>query len=351
MSFPSLDAAKGEEDAGGRIRKVIGGDDKASAYAWKVLSESLLYSARRIPEIADDVVNIDNAIRWGFNWTLGPFETWDAIGLADSVARMRSEGKEIPENVEKMLASGNTSFYRRPGGTLGYYDFASGAYVPVPVSPEVIFLPALKERNKVVKENQGATLYDVGDGILCLEFHTKMNAVDGDIVSMMNEGVALAVITSYSIHYTKLYDTPPRVGAPPPAAASRPAVPSSVDNTCLEGVALMKEGKFERAMELFADVWKEIPGHRGVEENFPVALVGVKKSGDESQRQGRAGEAGKRWMAALKFFSHPALKGKKLPFSKEDLKESVDKLTDNLMEKGLADYREGRLEEARNNFV
>ncbi|HSL99478.1 MAG TPA: 3-hydroxyacyl-CoA dehydrogenase/enoyl-CoA hydratase family protein [Candidatus Limnocylindria bacterium] len=192
VSFPSLDAAKGEEDAGERIRKVIGGDDKASAYAWKVLSESLLYSARRIPEIADDVVNIDNAIRWGFNWTLGPFETWDAIGLADSVGRMRSEGKAIPENVEKMLAAGKTSFYRRPGGTLEFYDFASGAYVPVPVSPDVIFLPALKERNKVVKGNQGATLYDVGDGVLCLEFHTKMNAVDGDIVSMMNEGVALA---------------------------------------------------------------------------------------------------------------------------------------------------------------
>jgi 3-hydroxyacyl-CoA dehydrogenase len=192
VGFPSLDAAKGEENAGERIRKVIGGDDKASAYAWRVLSESLLYSARRIPEIADDVVNIDNAIRWGFNWTLGPFETWDAIGLADSVDRMRSEGKEIPENVEKMLAAGNSSFYRRPGGTLESYDFASGTYVPVPVSPDVIFLPALKERNKVVKKNLGATLYDVGDGVLCLEFHTKMNAVDGDIVSMMNEGVALA---------------------------------------------------------------------------------------------------------------------------------------------------------------
>jgi 3-hydroxyacyl-CoA dehydrogenase len=192
VSFPSLDAAKGEEDAGERIRKVIGGDDKASAYAWKVLSESLLYSARRIPEIADDVVNIDNAIRWGFNWTLGPFETWDAIGLADSVARMRREGKEIPGNVEKMLAAGNTSFYRRPGGTLEYFDFASGAYLPAPVSPDVIFLPALRERNKVVQENLGATLYDIGDGVLCLEFHTKMNAVDGDIVSMMNEGVARA---------------------------------------------------------------------------------------------------------------------------------------------------------------
>jgi 3-hydroxyacyl-CoA dehydrogenase len=192
VNFPSLDAAKRAEDVGERIRKVIGGDDKASAYAWEVLSESLLYSARRIPEISDDVVNIDNAIRWGFNWTLGPFETWDAIGLADSVARMRQEGKEIPGNVEKMLAAGNTSFYRRQGGTLEYYDFSKGAYLPVPVSPDVIFLPSLRERNKVVKENQGATLYDIGDGVLCLEFHTKMNAVDGDIVSMMNEGVARA---------------------------------------------------------------------------------------------------------------------------------------------------------------
>lgn len=109
---------------------------------------------------------------------------------------------------------------------------------------------------------------------------------------------------------------------------------------------MMKEGRFERALALFADVWKEIPGYRGVEENFPAALEGLKKSGDEALRQGRAGEAGKRWMAALKFLSHPALKGKKLSFSKGDLKESVDKLTDNLMEKAVADYREGRLEEA-----
>jgi len=140
--------------------------------------------------------------------------------------------------------------------------------------------------------------------------------------------------------------TPPRVGAPPRAAASRPAVPSSADNTYLNGVAIMKEGKFERALELFADVWKEIPGYRGVEENFPTALEGLKKSGDEAQQQGQAGEAGKRWLAALKFLPHPAMKGKKLPFSKADLKENVDNLTNNLMEEGLADYREGRLEEA-----
>jgi len=192
VSYPSLDAAKGEDDVGARIRKVAESDDKAAAYAWKVLSETLLYSAKRIPEIANDVFNIDNAIKWGFNWSLGPFETWDAIGVEESVSRMRKEGKQIPANVEKMLAGGNASFYRRKDGELSYYDFGSAAYVPAPVSPDVIFLPSLKERNKVVRRNQGATLIDIGDGVLCLEFHTKMNTIDGDIVSMMNEGVALA---------------------------------------------------------------------------------------------------------------------------------------------------------------
>ena len=192
VSFPSLDAAKGEEEVGTRIRKVIAGDDKAAVYAWKVLSETLLYSASRIPEISDDVQNIDNAMKWGFNWTLGPFETWDAIGVPESVARMRQEGKKIPGNVEKMLAGGNNSFYRRREGVLEQYDFAKGAYVPSPVSPDVLLLPALRDRNRVVKRNAGATLYDLGEGVLCLEFHTKMNAIDADIVALMNEGVALA---------------------------------------------------------------------------------------------------------------------------------------------------------------
>ena len=190
--FPSLDAAKGEEDVGARIRKVISGDDKASAYAWKVLSDTLLYTAKRIPEISDDIVNVDNAMKWGFNWTLGPFETWDAIGLADSVERMRKEGKEIPGNIARMLADGNTSFYRRRDGILDFFDIASGTYKPVPVSPDVVFLPSLAERNKVVRRNPGAALIDIGDGVLCLEFRTKMNTIDGDIISMMKEGVELA---------------------------------------------------------------------------------------------------------------------------------------------------------------
>src|SRR5512134_454144 len=209
VSFPSLEAAKGEEDAGTRIRKVISGDDKAAKYAWKVLSETLLYTARRIPEIADDVRNVDNAMKWGFNWTLGPFETWDAIGVAESVARMKAEGKSMPGNVERMLASGASSFYRRREGTLEFYDFASGDYLPAPVSPNVIFLPSLADRQKVVRRNAGASLYDMGEGVLCAEFHTKMNAIDADVVAMLLAGVELAerefagmVIANHAEHFS-----------------------------------------------------------------------------------------------------------------------------------------------------
>jgi 3-hydroxyacyl-CoA dehydrogenase len=173
-----------------------------------VLSETLLYSAKRIPEIAADVVNVDNAMKWGFNWSLGPFETWDAIGLSDSVARMKAGGKAIPANVEKMLASGAASFYRRRKGALEFFDFASGGYVPVPLSPNIILLPSLAERKKVVRRNAGASLYDIGDGVLCVEFHTKMNTIDADIATMLMEGVDLAekefaglVIANHAEHF------------------------------------------------------------------------------------------------------------------------------------------------------
>jgi len=140
--------------------------------------------------------------------------------------------------------------------------------------------------------------------------------------------------------------TPPRIGAPPQAASPRPSIPSSIDNTYLEGVAMMKEGRFEGALEHFADVWKEIPGYPGVEENFHTALEGLKKSGDDAYRQGKLGEAGKRWAATMRFLSHPALKTGLPAISKAGLKGSIDKVTAQLMEKGLADYRKGRLEEA-----
>ncbi len=208
VSFASLDAAKGEEDVGARIRKVVSGEDQAAKYAWDVLSQTLLYAAKRIPEIADDVYNIDNAMKWGFNWTLGPFETWDAVGVRESAARMKAEGKAVPRNVEAMLAAGADSFYRRVDGVLEFFDFASARYVPAPVSPNLIFLPALADRNRVVARNAGATLYDIGDGVLCVEFHTKMNTVDADVVAMLMEGVERAekefagmVIANHAEHF------------------------------------------------------------------------------------------------------------------------------------------------------
>ncbi len=112
IKYPSLDAAKAASGAANKIKALVYAEDRAGQFAWKVVSDSLLYAARRIPEIADDVYNVDNAMKWGFNWELGPFETWDAIGVEESVARMKKEGKAIPPLVEKLLAKEQKSFLR-----------------------------------------------------------------------------------------------------------------------------------------------------------------------------------------------------------------------------------------------
>ncbi|MGH9818697.1 MAG: enoyl-CoA hydratase-related protein, partial [Pyrinomonadaceae bacterium] len=144
------------------------------------------YSANRIPEIADTIVEIDNAIKWGFGWEIGVFETWDAIGVAESVERMRKEGQAVPPNVEKMLASGAASFYKNQGGDHSFYDLVGGEYKPMPDRPGVLVLKSVKERTSVIKTNPGASLIDIGDGVACLEFHSKMNSIGGDTVHMMN---------------------------------------------------------------------------------------------------------------------------------------------------------------------
>ncbi|MGB5013626.1 MAG: enoyl-CoA hydratase/isomerase family protein, partial [Pyrinomonadaceae bacterium] len=135
---------------------------------------------------ADTIVEIDNAIKWGFGWEIGVFEAWDAIGVTESVERMRNEGQAIPANVEKMLASGATSFYKNEGGEHSYYDLVAGEYKPMPARPGVLILKDIKERSGVIKSNPGASLIDIGDGVACLEFHSKMNSIGGDTVGMMN---------------------------------------------------------------------------------------------------------------------------------------------------------------------
>ena len=189
VDFPSLKAAKGIEDEAERIKSVVYADDRAGQFAWKITAESLVYSARRIPEICDTIVEIDSGMKWGFNFKLGPFEVWDTIGVRESVERMKKEGIAVPASVDEMLKAGKESFYLKKEDGTYYYDFVKKDYVMFRENPDIILLPSLKERKKVVASNSGATLVDIGGGVACLEFHTKMNSVDNDIIEMMNKSV------------------------------------------------------------------------------------------------------------------------------------------------------------------
>jgi 3-hydroxyacyl-CoA dehydrogenase len=192
--FPALEMAKNIEDIGERLRTILAGDprDKATQFIWTTLSDLWTYSANRIPEIADTVVEIDQAMRMGFNWEIGPFEVWDLAGVEISVARMKKEGKPVAANVEKLLAAGAKSWYKddpsSPSGR-AYFDLRSGQYKPVQVAQGVWSVSTAKKSKGVVKKNAGASLIDLGDGVGCIEFHSKMNALGGDIVQMVTQSL------------------------------------------------------------------------------------------------------------------------------------------------------------------
>jgi len=187
--LPLVDELKRLTEPGVILERLIYSDERAGRFAWKTLKKMLLYCAAKVPEISDNILNIDQAMRWGFNWELGPFETWDAIGVRKSVEKMKAEGETIPQNVEGMLSAGKEQFYRQSDGQVAYYDFPARAYVEVEEKPQIILLPSLKERQKVVRSNAGATLLDMGDGVVCLEFRTANNAIDDDVVRMINESL------------------------------------------------------------------------------------------------------------------------------------------------------------------
>lgn len=189
VRYDSLGAVRNVEDVGERQKALVNGDDEAAKFAWTVLSQSLCYAARRVGEIADDIVNVDRAMRWGFNWSQGPFETWDALGVADSVARMQKDGLDVPKWVQEMLESGRQSFYEGSASSRTYHDMRSQKSGPVPKDPRHIRLAVVREDEKrIVKSNLGASLVDLGDGCLCVEVHTKMNTVDDDVVNMLKAG-------------------------------------------------------------------------------------------------------------------------------------------------------------------
>ncbi|MCK5797886.1 MAG: 3-hydroxyacyl-CoA dehydrogenase/enoyl-CoA hydratase family protein [Deltaproteobacteria bacterium] len=185
----SIGAVRKIDDVGERIKAFLAQDDKYAKLAWEATAKVLIYSANRMGEIADDVANIDNALKWGFAWDLGPFETWDALGVAETVARMEKDGMAVPASVKEMLAKGVTSFYGKSAAKPTHYDFATKAEAPLSRDPKHISLKALKEQDKVLEKNGGATLLDLGDGVLGVEFHTKMNAIDPDIISMLGKAI------------------------------------------------------------------------------------------------------------------------------------------------------------------
>ncbi|WP_224366200.1 3-hydroxyacyl-CoA dehydrogenase/enoyl-CoA hydratase family protein [Hyalangium versicolor] len=186
VRFESLGAAKEVEDVRERIATVMKGQDKAAKFAERVTLDVLAYSSRRIPEIADDIVNVDRGVRWGFGWDLGPFETWDAYGVKAGVARMKELGIQPAAWVEEMLAAGRESFYGVQDGRDTYWDIPSKSVKPVQESPRTLRVEYLKRGNKKITGNDSASLWDMGDGVTLLEFHSKMNSIDDEIIAMMN---------------------------------------------------------------------------------------------------------------------------------------------------------------------
>src|SRR6185369_16657095 len=167
-----------------RLQAVVAGDDKGARFAWVNLRDTLIYAFNRIPEIAADIVNIDNAMKWGFNWELGPFEMLDAIGVAYFVERAEKDGVTVPPGLKAV-----EKFYRFENGTNFYYSIVGGDYREVPQKPGHISLSILRQNNRIAEENSCASVVDLGDGVFCLEFHTKMNAIGGEILAMVHKAV------------------------------------------------------------------------------------------------------------------------------------------------------------------
>ncbi|MDP4086345.1 MAG: 3-hydroxyacyl-CoA dehydrogenase NAD-binding domain-containing protein [Bacillota bacterium] len=187
LKTPSTELSKQEKGLASKMKALVYANDRAGQLLWNIFSPVLLYSAELFGTIADDIVSIDRAMKWGFGWEMGPFETWDSIGLVKSVQKMKEEGKSIPNWISEMLKNGFTSFYKEENGQTYFYQ--NGNYQPVVVNPKVINLKQLKKQKGVIKKNSGASLLDLGDGVALLEFHSQNNAIGLDIIQMINFAV------------------------------------------------------------------------------------------------------------------------------------------------------------------
>ena len=186
--FASVNAVKMVDDPAQKVNMMVNGQDQAAEFAWRSLRDCLIYTLNRLPEIADDIVNIDNAMKWGFNWEIGPFQMFDAIGVAAFVNRARQDGVEVPAILE-----GIEAFYRiNDNGRQEYYDLLAKTYREVPQKEGQIELQLLKRSGGLVEQNANSSIVDLGDGVFGLEFHSKMNAISGDILSQTHKAIKRA---------------------------------------------------------------------------------------------------------------------------------------------------------------
>ncbi|MGM9951381.1 MAG: 3-hydroxyacyl-CoA dehydrogenase/enoyl-CoA hydratase family protein [Lysinibacillus sp.] len=187
LKTPSMEMAKQARGLANKVKTLVYAKDRTGELLWNIFAPTLLYSAQLTGEIADDIVAIDNAMKWGFGWAQGPFEMWDAIGVKQSVEKMKEEGREIPVFVQGLLDKGLETFYSEVDGDPAYYN--GSEYVKVPVNDKAIDLKRYKKKHGVIKSNAGASIIDLQDGVLLLEFHSQSNAIGLDIIQMLNAAI------------------------------------------------------------------------------------------------------------------------------------------------------------------
>jgi 3-hydroxyacyl-CoA dehydrogenase len=190
--FATLDAAKPIDDLKERLKVLHNGTDKAAEFLRKVSYKLFAYASNRVPEIADEVYKVDDAICAGFGWEIGVFASWDLLGVEKVVKEMEAAGNKPAQWVHDMLADGNTSFFKIENGVKKYYDQHTKSYKEIPGQGALIVLDTLREAKKPIWKNAGATIHDLGDGILNLEFHTKMNSLGGEVIEGINKAIDLA---------------------------------------------------------------------------------------------------------------------------------------------------------------
>ena len=186
MKTPTIEVAKRQKGIAQKLKTLIYANDQAGSLLWNVFSQTFLYCAERLYEIADSVVAIDQAMKWGFGWEMGPFEAWDAVGVQQSVERMENEGRSVPDWIKAMIGEGFTSFYTEENGTRYYFD--QGEYKELKQNKRNPF--AIIEKHKgVIKKNTGASLIDIGDDVALLEFHSQNNTIGIDVLQMIQQSI------------------------------------------------------------------------------------------------------------------------------------------------------------------